>query len=89
MNVSTIGTTKKNTFASILFTILFWLVKRYNKTNKVLNIWPRSEKDILAYGVNYELRGCISRDGRVHIRYGNWSVYIGKPQSIKPAVKSV
>lgn len=63
-----------------LFTILFWFVKRYNKTNNVVNVWPRSEKDIREHGVTNELRPGMSRDGRAHIRWNVWSIYIGKPQ---------
>lgn len=66
-----------------LFAILFYLVKRYNKTNKVLNFWPRSDKDLIAHGISSQVRACISRDNRVHLRIGRWSVYIGTPQSLK------
>lgn len=59
--------------------LVVWFLHRYNKTNKYVNVWERSQKDITAFGVDSDLRFYISRDNRLHVRWQTWSIYIGKP----------
>ncbi len=82
MEIRTFGTTKKNTFVSIVLAVVLWTLHRYNKTNKLLNVWERSEKDKAAFGVTNEARCYVSRDGRLQVRWNIWSIYILKPWTI-------
>lgn len=79
-----VGNKVGTSIATFLFAVLVWFLHRYNQTNKVLNIWERSSKDIATHGVDSQVRACISRDNRLHIRWQKWSIYIGQPHSLKP-----
>lgn len=85
MNVThSIGNTQKtNRFALAVLAIVVWFLHRYNQTNKYLNVWERSSKDIAKFGVSDNVRGYISRDNRIHLRWRTWSIYIGKPWFIE------
>lgn len=66
----------------ILTTVLFYLAKKWNKHNKFLNFWLRSQKDLQTFGPVPRATVDMSKDGRARIRFHGWVIYIG--YSVKP-----
>lgn len=69
-------------FNTVTIAILFFLAKKWNKHNKFLNFWLRSNKDLQTYGTVSRAMVDMSKDGRARIRFHEWVIYIG--YSVKP-----
>lgn len=68
--------------AAILTAILFYLAKKWNRHNKFLNFWLRSQKDMQTFGPVARATVDMSKDGRARIRFHAWVIYVG--YSVKP-----
>lgn len=85
MNTTVFVSNAKSNIVAKILSIVFWILHRYNKTNKVLNVWERSEKDKATFGVSNKVRVYTSRDGRLQVRWSIFSIYVFKPWTIQRA----